>query len=51
MPLRMNESKNAHIGDRQRDLAKKLFQAGLLSRRGLEVVLRSAPGHDLNRES
>ncbi len=40
MPLRMNESKNAHIGDRQRDLAKKLFQAGLLSWNGLETVLQ-----------
>jgi hypothetical protein len=27
MPLRMNESKNATIGDRQRDMAKKCYQA------------------------
>jgi len=40
MPLRMNESKNDKIGDRQRDMAKKFFQAGLLSRKGLEAVLR-----------
>lgn len=40
MPLRINESKNARIGDRQREMAKKFFQAGLLSRRGLEAVLR-----------
>jgi hypothetical protein len=40
MPLRMNESKNAKIGDRQRDMAKKFYQAGLLSEQGLEVVLR-----------
>jgi hypothetical protein len=30
MPLRMNESKNAKIGDRQRDMAKKLYQAELV---------------------
>ena len=40
MPLRMNESKNAKIGERQRDMAKKLYQAGLLSKKGLEAVLR-----------
>ena len=40
MPLRMNEKKNATIGDRQRDMAKKFHQAGLLSRKGLEAVLR-----------
>ena len=40
MPLRMNESKNAKIGDRQRDMAKKFYQAGLLSRKGVEAVLR-----------
>jgi len=32
MPQRMNEKKNAKIGDRQRDMAKKLYQAGLLVR-------------------
>jgi hypothetical protein len=40
MPLRMNESKNDKIGDRQRDMAKKFHQAGLLSKEGLEAVLR-----------
>ena len=40
MPLRMNESKNAKIGDRQRDMAKKFYQAGLLSEQGLKAVLR-----------
>ncbi len=40
MPLRMNESKNDKVGDRQRALAKKFFKAGLLSKRGLEAVLR-----------
>jgi hypothetical protein len=38
MPLRMNEKKNAKIGSRQRDLAKKLYRAGLLSKKGLEAV-------------
>jgi len=36
----MNERKNAKIGDRQRELAKKFYQAGLLSKKGLEAVLR-----------
>jgi hypothetical protein len=40
MPLRLNESKNAKIGDRQRSMAKKFQRAGLLSRKGLEAVLR-----------
>ena len=40
MPLRMNESKNAKIGSRQREMSKKFYQAGLLSRKGLEAVLR-----------
>ena len=40
MPLRMNESKNAKIGDRQRDMAKKFYQAGLLSEQRLKAVLR-----------
>jgi hypothetical protein len=40
MPLRLNEKKNAKIGERQRDLAKKLHHAGLLSRNGLAAVLR-----------
>ena len=40
MPLRMNEKKNFHMGQRQRDLAQKLFEAGLLSREGRDVVVR-----------
>jgi len=40
MPGRMNSSKSAKIGDRQRDIAKKLFHAGLLSKEGLAAVLR-----------
>ena len=40
MPMRMNASKNDKIGDRQREMAKKFFQAGLLSRKGLDAVLR-----------
>ena len=38
MPLRMNESKNAKIGSRQRSLAVKLHGAGLLSEAGLRTV-------------
>jgi hypothetical protein len=41
MPLRMNEGKNADVGDRQRDLARKLNKAGLLSKEGLQAVLGS----------
>ena len=40
MPLRMNERKNAHVGARQRDLAKRLFEAGLVSRAGRDKVVR-----------
>jgi len=36
----MNERKNAKIDDRQRELAKKFYQAGLLSKKGLEDVLQ-----------
>ena len=39
MPLRMNERKNAKIGQRQRSLARKLNEAGLLSKTGLAAVL------------
>jgi hypothetical protein len=38
LPLKLNESKNAKIGRRQRDLAGKLFRAGLLSADGLKAV-------------
>jgi hypothetical protein len=38
MPLRMNESKNAKIGQRQRALADKFHEAGLLSAEGLKAV-------------
>ena len=40
MPLKMNEGKNAKIGSRQVDLARKLHKAGLLSSEGLRVVER-----------
>jgi hypothetical protein len=40
MPMRMNAKKKNKIGDRQRDMAKKFYQAGLLNRKGLEAVLR-----------
>jgi hypothetical protein len=42
MPLRMNLQKKDKVGDRQRDMAKKFHQAGLLSKAGLDQVL-SAP--------
>ena len=35
MPLRMNESKNAKVGQRQIDVARKLNEAGLLNDAGL----------------
>jgi len=41
MPLRMNESKNAKIGSRQRSLAKQLSEAGLLSAEGLRQVQKA----------
>ena len=40
MPLRMNERKNSHMGQRQQDLAQRLFEAGLLSKEGRNVVVR-----------
>ena len=40
MPLRVNEKKSAKIGDRQRDMAKKFYQAGLVSTKGLDAVFR-----------
>ncbi len=38
MPQRMNAQKNAKVGARQRALAQKLCEAGLLSQQGLKVV-------------
>lgn len=38
LPLRLNESKNSKIGDRQRSLAVKPHEAGLLSTEGLKDV-------------
>ncbi len=38
LPLKLNESKNAKIGDRQLSLAQKLHQAGLLSAEGFRKV-------------
>jgi hypothetical protein len=43
LPLKLNESKNSKIGERQRDLAQRLHQAGLLSQSGLDAV--EARGH------
>lgn len=39
LPLRANEKKKAKIGQRQRNLARKLNTAGLLSDAGLKSVL------------
>jgi hypothetical protein len=41
LPLRLNESKNDKVGDRQLSYAKKLFEAGLLSAEGLKKVQRA----------
>ena len=38
LPLRVNESKNAKIGQRQKALAKKLHEAGLLTKEGWKAV-------------
>ena len=38
LPLKLNESKNSKIGDRQRDMAKRFHAAGLLSDAGLRAV-------------
>jgi len=38
LPLKLNESKNSKIGDRQKSLAKKLREAGLLSAEGWKAV-------------
>jgi hypothetical protein len=40
MPLRLNESKNSNVGQRQRDLAEKLLKAGLLDQNGFKAVQR-----------
>lgn len=40
MPLRMNESKNAKVGQRQIDVARKLNEAGLLSNAGWITIQR-----------
>ncbi|HOW64230.1 MAG TPA: hypothetical protein P5186_16160 [Candidatus Paceibacterota bacterium] len=40
MPSRMKSAKRDRIGSRQHDMAKKLHQAGLLGRKGMEAVLR-----------
>lgn len=44
LPLRLNESKNSKIGNRQADLAKKLNKAGLLSDEGLRAVFGALKG-------
>jgi hypothetical protein len=41
MPQRMNASKNAKVGQRQRAMAEKFYTAGLLSKPGLKAVHQS----------
>jgi len=38
LPLKLNESKNSRIGERQIDLAQRLYKAGMLSQAGLHAV-------------
>lgn len=38
LPLKLNESKNSKIGERQRDLAHRFREAGILSQTGLHAV-------------
>ena len=38
MPLAMNREKSSAVGQRQRDLGNKFFDAGLLSRSGLDAL-------------
>jgi hypothetical protein len=38
LPLKLNESKNSKIGERQRALAYRLHEAGMLSKTGLRTV-------------
>ena len=45
MPLRMNASKSASVGDRQVSLAKRLRKAGLLSKAGYAAVTAAQPKH------
>jgi hypothetical protein len=40
MPLGLNQRKTDKVGQRQRDLAAKLYEAGLLSKSGLKQVQR-----------
>jgi hypothetical protein len=44
MPLRVNEKKNANIGDRQLSHAQKLYDAGLLSVEGFNKVQNAKRG-------
>jgi len=42
LPLKLNESKNYKVGDRQKALARKLKDAGMLSDAGWQAVVFSA---------
>lgn len=39
LPLRLNQRKNAHVGDRQRALAQKFRDAGLLSAASYKKII------------
>lgn len=41
LPLKVNESKNAKVGDRQRAVARQFYKARLLSREGFDAVMKS----------
>jgi hypothetical protein len=41
LPLRVNEHKNDTVGPRQVSLAKKFHDAGLLTKKGLEAVVKA----------
>lgn len=51
MPLGVNERKNAAIGERQLQLGRKLYKAGLLSSAGLRVLQREGTKHNGSKSS
>jgi hypothetical protein len=42
MPMRMNSSKNDKVGARHVDYARKLNQAGLLTKKSLAAVVKAS---------
>ena len=41
LPMSLNRSKSARIGERQRDMARKFFEAGLISEKSYKRVLHA----------